>query len=193
MRNKAKVREFRLDRRRTVRFEIYPEGGTSIYMVSTANPYELHTPKGLVDFFSSLGETRSILKTECHDLHRVPEVNSWKLKMFDKDKTISVSELEKDIPQVMKFWSDEGIRVEHLGEVFQFYGKVMPETGPAFRFEVQSAVDDSENKDLTDTIITETFPEIKLKSELVDIIKSLHKIAEQREKKEPVTTLMSEG
>jgi hypothetical protein len=98
---------------------------------------------------------------------------------------ISVSELEKDIPQVMKFWSDEGIRVEHLGEVFQFYGKVMPETGPAFRLEVQSAVDNSENKDLTDTIITETFPEIKLKSAFVNIIKSLNKIAEQLERKEP--------
>lgn len=182
-RNKAKVKEFRLDRRRTVKFEIYPEGGTVIYMVSTANAYELHKPKGLVDFFSSLGEARSILKAECNDLHNIPEVTSWKLKFFDKDKTISVSELGKDIPQVMKFWSDEGIRVEHLGEVFQFYGKVMPETGPAFRLEVQSAVDNSENKDLTDTIITETFPEIKLKSALVDISKSINKIAEQLEKK----------
>jgi hypothetical protein len=184
-RNKAKVKEFHIDRRRTVKFEIYPEGGTVIYMVSTANAYELHKPKGLVDFFSSLGEARSILKAECNDLHRIPEVTSWILKFFDKDKTIPVSELEKDIPQVMKFWSDEGIRVENLGEVFQFYGKVMPETGPAFRLEVQSVVDNSENKDLTDTIITETFPEIKLKSALVDISKSINKIAEQLEKKKP--------
>jgi hypothetical protein len=131
--NKGKVREFRLDRRRTVKFEIYPDGSTGIFMVSTANPYELHTARGLVDFFSSLGEARSILKAECKDLHSVPEVNSWKLKMFDKDKTISVSEIEEEIPQVMKFWSDEGIRVEHLGEVFQIYGKNMPETGKALR------------------------------------------------------------
>jgi hypothetical protein len=184
-RNKAKVKEFHLDRRRTVKFEIYPEGGTVIYMVSTANAYELHKPKGLVDFFSALGEARSILKAECNGLYNIPEVPSWKLKFFDKDKTIPVSELEKDIPQVMRLWSNEGIRIELLGEVFQLYGKVMPETGPAFRLEVQSAVDNSENKDLADTIITETFPEIKLKSVLVDINKSLNKIAEQLEKKQP--------
>jgi hypothetical protein len=154
-------------------------------MVSTANAYELHKPKGLVDFFSALGEARSILKAECNGLYNIPEVPSWKLKFFDKDKTIPVSELEKDIPQVMRLWSNEGIRIELLGEVFQLYGKVMPETGPAFRLEVQSAVDNSENKDLADTIITETFPEIKLKSVLVDINKSLNKIAEQLEKKQP--------
>lgn len=182
LRNKAKVREFRLDRRRTVRFEIYPEGTTGIYMASTANAYELHTPKGLVDFFSSLGEARSILKSECNDLHGIPEVTSWKLKIFDKDKTLSVTELEKDVPQVMRFWSDEGVRVEHLGEVFQIYGKVMPETGPAFRFEAQSTVENSEN-DLAGTIITETFPEIKFKTAF-DMIHELKKKVEQLERKE---------
>ena len=164
LRNKAKVTEFRLDHRRTVKFEIYPEGITTIYMSSTANAYELHTPKGLIDFFSSLGEARSILKAESRDLRNISEVASWKLKIFDKDKTISVSELEKDIPQVMRFWSDEGIKVEHLGEAFQIYGRVMPETGPAFRVESQSTVENSENVDLADTIINETFSEIKFKT-----------------------------
>jgi hypothetical protein len=85
--------------------------------------------------FSSIRGAHSILKAECHDLRNIPEVNSWKLKVFDKDKTISIPELEKDIPHVMRFWSDEGIRVENLGEVFQIYGRVMPETGPVFRVE----------------------------------------------------------
>jgi DNA repair protein RadA len=178
-RNKAKTKEFPIEHRRSVEFEIYPEGTTAIHMVSTANPYELHTPKGLVDFFSSLGEARSILKSECNDLRRIPPVTSWKLKMFDKDKTISLSELEKDIPQVMKFWSSEGIRVEHLGEVFQIYGKVMPETGPAFRFEVQSSAEDPE-KDLTEAIIKETFPEVE-SSTAFEMIHDLKKRVEQLE------------
>jgi hypothetical protein len=179
-RNKAKVKEFPIEHRRSVRFEIYPEGTAGIYMVSTANAYELHTPKGLIDFFSSLGEARSILKAECKDLRRIPPVNSWKLKMFDKDKTILVSELEKDIPQVMRLWSDEGIRVEHLGEVFQIYGKVMPETGSAFRFEAQSTVDDPEEEQLTETLIKETFPEIKFKTAF-DMINDLKKRVERLE------------
>jgi hypothetical protein len=179
-RNKAKVKEFPIEHRRSVRFEIYPEGTAGIYMVSTANAYELHTPKGLVDFFSSLGEARSILKSECSDLRRIPPVNSWKLKMFDKDKTILVSELERDIPQVMRLWSDEGIRIEHLGEVFQIYGKVMPETGTAFRFEAQSTVDNPEEEQLTEALIKETFPEIKFKTAF-DMINDLKKRVEQLE------------
>jgi hypothetical protein len=163
LRNKVKVREFRLDYRRTVKFEVPHEGSTGIHMTSTANAHELHTPKGLVDFFAALGEARSILKAECNDLHSIPQVNSWKLKIFDKDKTISVSELEKDIPHVMRFWSSEGIRIEHLGEVFQLYGKVMPETGPAFRFEVQSTVEHPENE-LSDAILEATSDRIHFKT-----------------------------
>ncbi len=164
-RNKAKVKEFPLEFRRSVGFEIFPNGTTGIQMISTANPYELHTPSGIIDFTSSLGEARSILKTECKDLHRIPPVTSWSLKMFDKDKTVSVSEIEKDIPSVMKWWSAEGIRVEHLGYAFQIYGKVMPETGPTFRLEVQSTVEDKE-KDLSEAILEATFPEVKINTAL---------------------------
>jgi hypothetical protein len=52
----------------------------------------------------------------------------------------------------MRFWSDEGIRIEYLGEVFQIYGRVIPETGPVFRVEAQSKVEDSDNVDLADAI-----------------------------------------
>jgi hypothetical protein len=162
-RNKAKVKEFPLEYRRSVGFEIFSDGTTGIHMTSTSNPYELHTPLGIIEFVSSLGEARSILKAECKDLRQIPPVAKWRLKMFDKDKTISLSELEKDIPQVMKWWSAEGIRVEHLGYAFQIYGKVMPETGPAFRLEVQSTVEDKE-KDLSEAILEATFPEVKFKT-----------------------------
>ena len=183
LRNKAKVKEFRLEYRRLVGFEIFPDGTTAIHMTSTANPYELHTPSGIIDFVSSLGEARSILKAESKDLRRIPPVTSWKLKMFDKDKTISVSELEKDIPQVMKWWSAEGIRVEHLGEVFQIYGKIMPETGEAFRLEVQSTVEDA-REELADAIIEETFPEIKIKTALEEL-QDLRKEVEQLKNRMP--------
>lgn len=139
--------------------------------------------------FSSLGEAHSILKAECHDLRNIPEVNSWKLKIFDKDKTISVSELEKDIPHVLRFWSDEGIRVEYLGEVFQIYGRVMPETGPVFRVEAQSKVEDSDNVDLADAITRETFPEVEFETAF-DMLQTR---VEQLERKQSKSTNNSDS
>lgn len=81
----------------------------------------------------------------------------------------------------MKFWSDEGIRVEHLGDVFQIYGKVMPETGPAFRIEAQSKVENSENVDLANALIRETFPEIEFKTAF-DMLQNLNKRVGQLER-----------
>jgi hypothetical protein len=79
--------------------------------------------------------------------------------------------------------SDEGIRVEHLGEVFQFYGKVLPETGPAFRLQVKSTVKNPESKDLGDVIMTETFPDIKLNNALDTVLHAIKKRDAQIEEK----------
>jgi hypothetical protein len=163
--NKGKVKEFRLDYRRSVGFEIFPDGAAVIQLTCTDNPYELHAPSGMMDFISSLGEARSILKGASKDQHNIPPVTSWKLKMFDKDKTISLSELEKDIPQVIKWWSREGMKVEYLGQIFQLYGKVMPEIGAAFRLEVQSTVEEKD-KDLAEVLIQKVFPEVEFQSAL---------------------------
>jgi hypothetical protein len=58
----------------------------------------------------------------------------------------------------------------------------MPETGPAFRIEAQSKVENSENVDLADAIIRETFPEIKFKSAF-DMLHDLNKRVERMEGK----------
>lgn len=176
--NKAKVQEFPIDFRRSVEFSITPDGATTIIMSCTANPYELHTPDGLVDFFAALGNARGILQSSCSDISRIPKENSWKLKIFDKDKTIPISELEKHTPHIMRWWSDEGVKVEHLGEVFQIYGKGMPITGAAFRVENQITVEEPE-KSLTETVLEAAFPEITFKSafdELQDLRKRIEKL-----------------
>lgn len=59
----------------------------------------------------------------------------------------------------------------------------MPETGPAFRIEAQSTVENSENDDLPDTLIRETFPEINFKSAF-DMLRDLNKRVERLEGKE---------
>jgi hypothetical protein len=135
---------------------------------STANPFELHNRDGLVDFFAALGNARGILQSSCNEISRIPKENSWKLKMFDRDKTIPISELEKDAPQINVWWSDEGVTVQHLGEAFQIYGKVMPVSGAAFRVENQTTVKESE-KNVTETILDAAFPEITFKSALQEL------------------------
>jgi hypothetical protein len=138
--NKAKVEKFLIDFRRWVEFSITPDGATTIMLSATANPYELHNPDGLVDFFAALGNARGILQSSCNEISRIPKENSWKLKMFDRDKTIPISELEDHTPQINVWWSDEGVTVQHLGEAFQIYGKRMPISGTAIRIENQTTV-----------------------------------------------------
>lgn len=180
--NKAKVKEFPIDFRRSVEFSISPDGATTIMMSCTANPYELYTPHGLVDFFAALGNARGILQSACSEISRIPKENSWKLKMFDKDKTIPISELEKNSPQITRWWSDEGVKIEHLGEVFQIYGKMMPITGAALRVENQTTAKEPQ-KMVTETILEAAFPEVFVKSafdELQDLRKRVEKLEEEK-------------
>jgi len=178
LKNKAKVEKFLIDFRRWVEFSITPDGATTIMLSATANPYELHSPNGLVDFFAALGNARGILQVSCNEISRIPKENSWKLKMFDRDKTIPISELEKHTPQVNGWWSDEGVTVQHLGEAFQIYGKMMPISGAGFRIENQTTVKESE-KNVTETILDAAFPEITFKSafeELQDLRKRIERL-----------------
>jgi hypothetical protein len=181
--NKAKVEKFPIDFRRWVEFSITPDGTTTIMLSSTANPYELHNPDGLVDFFAALGNARGILQSSCNEISRIPKENSWKLKMFDRDKTIPISELEKQTPQINGWWSDEGVTVQHLGEAFQIYGKMMPISGAAFRIENQTTVKESK-KNVTGTILDAAFPEITFKSALEEL-QDLRKRIERLEGSKP--------
>lgn len=176
--NKTKVNEFRLDYRRTVKFNISPNGTTVIYLESTQNPYHLHTRQGLVEVFESLGEARSMLKAECDNSMEIPHITSWILKLFDSDKTIPMSEIKEEMtPSVLRWWSDEGVKVEYLGEAFQIYGKVMPGVGKALRFERGGVI--REDKPLDEGILEAISPEVKLISAHELLKKRVEKLEER--------------
>lgn len=180
-RNKSKVKKFRIESHRTVQFSVSPSGTTAVYLESTRNPYSLHSPSELVQLFSDLGEARGILKTYCRDSNDVPPINSWNLKLFDKDKTVAMSEIEKEMPSsVLRWWSDEGVKVEYMGHAFQIYGKIIPEHGRALRFEVSSSTADE--KPLDRAIVEAIAPEVKFTSALDELEKRLSKVEKSTSK-----------
>ena len=54
--NRQKIKEFRLEPRRSCSLVISPTSTVNIAIESTHQPYEFHTPSGLVNFFASCGQ-----------------------------------------------------------------------------------------------------------------------------------------
>ncbi len=65
----------------------------------------------------------------------------------------------------------------------------MPETGPVFRVEAQSIVEDSDNVDLADAITRKTFPEVEFKTAF-DMLQTR---VEQLERKQSKSTNNSDS
>ncbi len=105
----------------------------------SAQSFKLHNPKGLIEFFSTLGEIRRLLITEFQNSsYEIPKTDEWWLTQFDIDSTISISELKKK----KKFESTNvssslrnAIQIKMFGHLFYAYIKSMPYMGESFRFE----------------------------------------------------------
>ena len=65
--NKTKVTDYNLGFRRCAIVKVSPNGTVMIHLESTNNPYHLHKPEGLVDFFGACGTILSRLEIECND------------------------------------------------------------------------------------------------------------------------------
>jgi hypothetical protein len=163
--NETKIKEYNLDFRRSAIVKVSPNGTVMIHLESTYNPYHLHKPEGLVNFFGACGTVLARLKTECDDnIGGVPPISEWYLKQHDFDKTIPISILEEKIPHIRRWWSREGIQLKYLGRIFQIYGKAMPFVGKTIRFEGSASTKD--NKQLTQGIIEAIQPELKYETAL---------------------------
>jgi hypothetical protein len=93
--NRQKVKKFKLEARRNCSIVISSTGTVNISIECTLQPYEFHTPSGLVTFFASCGQIWKLLQLETDDrLTVVPPIDEWYLQRFDYNKDISIQELE---------------------------------------------------------------------------------------------------
>lgn len=163
--NGTKVKHYNLDFRRNAAVNISPNGTTMIHLESTYNPYHLHSPEGLVDFWSACGAVLLQLKADTNDdTGQIPPISKWYLKQHDFDVTVPISVLKEKFPQLKRWWSREGIQLKYLGRVFQIYGKALPLVGKAMRFEGSDSTE--ENKPLVNGILEAIQPALRYETAL---------------------------
>lgn len=143
--NKGKLKRFRLSPKRTFVVTIYRTGRIMIDISCSAQSFKLHNPKGLIEFFSTLGEIRRFLITDFqNNSYEIPKPDEWWLTQFDIDSTVSLSDLKKK----KKFESinissslRNAIQIKMFGHLFYAYIKSMPYMGESFRFEERRFVE----------------------------------------------------
>jgi len=133
--NKAKVKQFRLEHKRSCTIEVYPNGKTIIMVECSYREFNLYDPDGCREFFETVGKISYILSQEFNGSSVVPPTGEWLLKQYDRAITLPTSELEEKHPYITHWYSKEGIKIKALGRVFQIYGKIMPICGKCLRFD----------------------------------------------------------
>lgn len=133
--NKAKVKSFRLESRRSCTFQVYPNGKVIVALECSYRPFRLYETDDCREFFENVGKMSYILGQEFGGLSIIPPTAEWLLKQYDVDITIPESDLMKKYPYVKHWYSQEGIKIKALGHVFQIYGKIMPVCGKCLRIE----------------------------------------------------------
>lgn len=138
--NKAKVKSFGLESKRSCTFQVYPNGKVIVALECSYRPFRLYETDDCREFFETVGKMSYILGQEFGGPSIIPPTGEWLLKQYDMDITIPESELIKKYPYVKHWYSQEGIKIKALGHVFQIYGKIMPVCGKCLRIEEQVSI-----------------------------------------------------
>jgi hypothetical protein len=133
--NKAKVKSFKLEHKRSCTIQVYPNGKVVVILECTYRPFKLYEEDGCREFFETIGKVALILSQQLGHTSIIPPTGQWLLKEYDRDVTISESELSRKYPYIKQWYSREGIQISALGHVFQIYGKIMPICGRCLRIE----------------------------------------------------------
>jgi hypothetical protein len=133
--NKAKVKSFRLESRRSCTLQVYPNGKVIVALECSYRPFKLHETDDCREFFETIGKISFILGQELGASSIIPPTGEWLLKQYDVDVTIPESDLVEKYPYVKHWYGQEGIKIKVLGHVFQVYGKIMPVCGKCLRLE----------------------------------------------------------
>lgn len=138
--NKAKVKQFRLERKRSCTFQVYPNGKIIVIVECSYREFNLYEPDGCREFFETVGKVSYILSQEFNGSSVVPLTGEWLLKQYDRAITISTTGLNEKYPSITQWYSKEGIKIKALGRVFQIYGKIMPICGKCLRLEENASI-----------------------------------------------------
>lgn len=138
--NKAKVKQFRLEHKRSCTFQVYPNGKVIVMVECSYRQFNLYDTDGCREFFETVGKISYILSQEFNGSSVVPPTGEWLLKQYDRAITLPTSELEEKHPYITHWYSKEGIKIKALGRVFQIYGKIMPICGKCLRLEDSASI-----------------------------------------------------
>lgn len=142
IKNKAKIKQFKLEHKRSCTVEVYPNGKVIVTVECSYRQFNLYDTDGCREFFETVGKISYILSQEFCGSSVVPPTGEWLLKQYDRDVTLITSELEKKYPCISHWYSREGIKIRALGRVFQIYGKIMPICGRCLRIEENVSIKD---------------------------------------------------
>ncbi|CAN5587139.1 hypothetical protein BH23THE1_BH23THE1_26390 [soil metagenome] len=134
--NKGKSKMFVLEPRRRFTVIVYPNGSILVNFNCSTKSFKLSQPSGLIEFFSSLGEIRSILVGEFQSSYsQIPPCSDWWLTQYDIDSTVAANELEEPLKVSVSSSLRNSIQIRMLGHLFYLYVKEMPNQGTTYRFE----------------------------------------------------------
>jgi hypothetical protein len=147
--NKQKVMAFKLELNRKCSIIVSEKGTINISIECTFDPYEFHTPSGLIEFIGSCGQVLNVLQAAASNkLYIVPSIPDWYITQFDYNKDIPTNNAG---PTVLSWAPAYGrLKVGHLGTIFQIYPKGLPDLGDCLRFEGHYST--KEKKNLKDTL-----------------------------------------
>src|SRR6476646_2477980 len=99
--NKTKISTFKIEDRRNCTLNVSKNGTVMTSIECSKYKYKLYTYEGIAELFISCGQVFSILQQEARNrLNVVPHPIDWRIVQFDNDKTISISELKKEYPNI---------------------------------------------------------------------------------------------
>ncbi len=79
-----------------------------LFIECTLEPFDLHSYRGVADFFATCGQIYSFFQTETKRRAKViPYVHDWYLKEFEYNKDLVIEELESNCPMVR--WTAKGL------------------------------------------------------------------------------------
>jgi hypothetical protein len=133
--NKAKVKSFKLENKRSCTIQVYPNGKLIVILECSYRPFKLAEEDGCREFFETIGKVALILSQQFSQTSIIPPTGQWLLKEYDRDITIPESELSRKYPYIKQWYSQEGVQIGALGHVLQIYGKIMPICGRCLRVE----------------------------------------------------------